>query len=137
LELLKPFDGTGPLIKIIIEILKDIKPWGIVALILLLGFSNAFAVSMPASEEYNFSTTGVGGPFSGILTTYLSMLGTSDLEQYTRPEAVLMFLFFMFLMVVVMMNLLIAIMSDSHERVSLSRQPSHDCASLFIVPVHV
>ena len=70
-----------------------------------------------------------GGPFSGIVTVWLSMLGSlpSDLDQYTSPLALVMFLAgFLFLIVVVMMNLLIAIMSDSYERV---REPRHSCLS--------
>ena len=76
---------------------------------------------MPSNPDYNFNLAGLGGPFSGITTAYLGMLGTSDVEHYTRPESVVMFLLFLFLMVVVMMNLLIAIMSDSYERVRSSR----------------
>jgi hypothetical protein len=122
LELLKPFDKTGPLIKILLEILVDIVPFLKVAGILLLGFSNAFAVLMPASPDYNFNfdVGGDGSPFSGFLTVYISMLGTFDLNQYTGWEATLMFILYLFLIVVVMMNLLIAIMSDSYERVSLA-----------------
>jgi hypothetical protein len=127
LQLLKPFDSTGPLIKIIEEILKDIVPFMVVLMILLLGFSNAFAVSMPTSVDYSFNLQGVGGPLSGMLTAFLSMLGDFDLgSQYKKPVAVLMFLVFLFLMVIVMMNLLIAIMSDSYERVSSPCQLSHN-----------
>ena len=118
LQLLKPFDYTGPLIKIIQEILKDILPFTAVLVILLLGFSNAFAVCMPTNADYGFSMQGTGGPVSGLVTTYLAMMGTFDVDHYTQPEAVAMLLGFLFLIVVVMMNLLIAIMADSFEKVS-------------------
>ncbi len=39
------------------------------------------------------------------------------MTDYTNSESTAFFLFFLFLVVVVMLNLLIAIMSDSYERV--------------------
>ena len=83
---------------------------------------------MTTSADYNFNFEGVGGPMSGLLTAYLSMLGMSDVTHYTSPESVIMFVLFLSLMVVVMMNLLIAIMSDSYERVRCAPLPCDPAA---------
>ena len=47
LQLLKPFELTGKLIKTIIEIMRDIGGFVVVLLVLLWCFSVCFAVSMP------------------------------------------------------------------------------------------
>lgn len=45
------------------------------------------------------------------------MLGDFDIDALGQPMSILMFTVFQFLVVVLMMNLIIAIMSDSYERV--------------------
>jgi archaellum component FlaC len=55
---------------------------------------------------------------SGVLTSYLAMLGAFDIESdYTNPESKVFFVLFLFLIVVIMLNLLIALMADTFERV--------------------
>ena len=108
----------GPLIKIITAIIYDLRYFIVVIAILLVGFSCAFAVSMPDNATFDNGTPyGMGLLSSGFLTTYLSMLGAFDIDDYTTPESRLFFVIFLFLILVVMLNLLIAIMSNTFERV--------------------
>jgi hypothetical protein len=57
---------------------------------------------------------------SGVLTSYLAMLGAFEVSDYTNPESKLFFVLFLFLIVVIMLNLLIALMADTFERVTES-----------------
>jgi len=87
--------------------------------VLLTGFSCAFAVSMPDNAAFDDGTPyGMGLLSSGVLTSYLAMLGAFDIESdYTNPESTVFFVLFLFLIVVIMLNLLIALMADTFERV--------------------
>ena len=85
-----------------------------VIFILLNGFSASFAVSMPENKKF-FS--GASGPLIGLLTSYEAVVGSFDINDYTNNTARSFFLLFLFFAVVVMLNLLIAIMSDSYEKV--------------------
>ena len=98
------------MIKMTLDILedRDIKGFMYVAAVLVVGFSAAFAITMPESETFGISFDQSGGPFHGMLIVFQSMLGAFDLENYDQPLAVVMFVIFAFFMVVVMLNLLIA-----------------------------
>jgi hypothetical protein len=94
----------------------------LVITVLLTGFSCAFAVSMPDNAAFDDGTQyGMGLLSSGVLTSYLAMLGAFDIESdYTNPESTVFFVLFLFLIVVIMLNLLIALMADTFERVTES-----------------
>ena len=86
--------------------------------VLLTGFSCAFAVSMPDNATFDDGTPyGMGLLSSGVLTSYLAMLGAFEVSDYTNPESIVFFVVFLFLIVVIMLNLLIALMADTFERV--------------------
>jgi len=116
LKQLRPFEWgeMGPLIKTVLTIMGDIKGYLVITLILLTGFSASFAVSMPDNEAF---LSGVTGPLVGLLTSYEAVVGSFHMSDYKNNEARAAFLIFLFLIVVVMLNLLIAIMSDSYEKV--------------------
>jgi WD40 repeat protein len=130
LQTLRSFQTTGYLIVIIRQVWIDILPFLGIMSVLLYGFSTAFAISMPSNDEYQLSSKGMGGPLSGIVASYLAMLGFVEPVDYANPTAAVMFLLFMLLMVVVMMNLLIAIMTDSYEKVG-------NCTSQYIHAFHL
>jgi hypothetical protein len=106
--------AAGPLIKTVIEIMCDIRGYLILIGILLTGFSVSFAVSMPDNEAFE---NGVSGPLVGLLTTFKAVVGSFHMSDYQTTLSTASFLFFLFLNVIVMLNLLIAIMSDSYEKV--------------------
>lgn len=71
---------------------------------------------MPENHHYN-SGDKTWGWLSGMLTTYTSMLGAFDQHDYTTFLGQVYFVLFLALVVIVMLNLLIAIMSDSYATV--------------------
>ena len=105
LPLLLPFRTTGLLVQTMIGMANDddIRGYMIVTSVLLYGFSMAFCVSMP--DEF--------GPATGILSSFEAMIGAFHLSNYNgNAETLTFFLVFSFVMVIVMLNLLIAVMSD-------------------------
>ena len=86
--------------------------------VLLIGFSAGFAVSMPDNPTFDNRDGMV--ITSGMFTSYLAMLGVFDIEDYTNAESTMFFAIFLFLILVIMLNLLIALMSDTFERVTES-----------------
>ena len=96
----------------VIEIIgdRDIQGFIYVTVVLIVGFSVAFGITMPESDAFGVTQHQPGGPFHGLLIVFQSMLGAFDLDQYEHTEAIAMFVVFAFAMVVVMLNLLIAIM---------------------------
>ena len=89
----------------------------IIIMVLLWGFSVSFAVSMPDNEEFHSGTT---GPLVGLLTSFKAIVGTFEMSDYANSESRAFFLLFLFGVLIVMLNLLIAIMSDSYEKVKES-----------------
>ena len=83
------------------------------------GFSVSFAVSMPDNAAFEVSA---GGPIDGILTSFKAILGSFKMGDYTNFESKTFFVIFLLLNVIVMLNLLIAIMTDTFERVKESEE---------------
>jgi hypothetical protein len=117
LQLLTPFESTGPLIKTVIEILNDISGYVKVLVVLLWTFSVSFAVAMPKNDAFVDSST---GPLVGMLTSFEAIVGSFHMSDFQNSESTAFFLLYLFGMVVIMLNLLIAIMADSYEKVKES-----------------
>ena len=117
LQLLTPFESTGPLIKTVIEILRDISGYVIILLVLLWGFSVSFAVAMPKNDAFMDDTA---GSLVGLLTSFEAIVGSFHMSDFQNSESTGFFLLYLFGMVVIMLNLLIAIMADSYEKVKES-----------------
>ena len=114
LKLLTPFEATGPLIKTVIEILIDIKGYIIILVLLLWGFSVSFAVAMPSNDAF---FDGTAGPLVGLLTSFKAIVGSFHMSDFRTVEVTAFFLVYLFGMMGIMLNLLIAIMADSYEKV--------------------
>ena len=119
MRLLRPFEMTGPLIKTVTEILYDIRGYIQILGVLLFGYSVSFAVAMPTNPAFMDSTT---GPLVGLLTSFKAIVGTFRMTDFWNAESTAFFLVYLFGMVVIMLNLLIAIMGDSYEKVKESER---------------
>jgi hypothetical protein len=116
LQPLRPFAVTGPLIKMISSIVLDIRGYMGLFLVILVGYSIAFAIAMPNSTVYGRLDPRVG-PFIGLLSVFDAMLGNFDWDHCENPQAVVMLVIFALLVVVVMLNLLIALMGDIYQMI--------------------
>jgi hypothetical protein len=129
LNFLRPFDYFGSLIRMITQIFSDMKNFIVLQVIFLFGFTMCFMVMLANSEAFQGSMA--------FLTGYEMMLGDWDMGNFeamtmkkinattvaevpdpvTTGFAILAFCLYMFLVPIVTMNLLIAIMGDSYDRV--------------------
>ncbi|GMH33162.1 hypothetical protein BSKO_00996 [Bryopsis sp. KO-2023] len=137
------FKDTGPNVIMIKEIIKDIVFFLVMAFSVLFGFGVAFfvlyrekrfedcEVDFPKdSDEFNdcedgkekLSTT-FNGPGRSLLTMFAWMLGELQIESLflvqgsIRAVAVTLFIVYVMALMIVLLNLLIAIMGDSYDRV--------------------
>jgi hypothetical protein len=107
------FQTTRVLIKLIVEVAKDMIPFMIVLIIAVLGFSITFLVlnddhDMVSSLKYN----------------YRVMYGDFDTDAYPQAGNWILFIIASTLLPLVMLNMLIAIMSDTYARVMADIVPS-------------
>eukprot|EP01045_Picozoa_sp_COSAG04_P018669 COSAG04_NODE_1744_length_5718_cov_22.631073_4_plen_271_part_00 len=115
LQLLRPFSNTGPVIKVMTACTADVAGFMMVMAVMIWGYSVAFAVSMPASAPFvpivhqNASVYGVAAILGRpLLTTTMAMASDFDVDQY-HHVALAMFLSFLFFVIIVNFNVLIAI----------------------------
>ena len=109
LSLLRLFQKTRALIRLILEVCKDMYAFVIVLTIALVGFAITYGILLDGEESKNFS--------SQINHTFLLMNGDFNYDDYTKPLWV-MFVIATVFMPLIMLNLLIAIMGDTFERVN-------------------
>lgn len=112
------FKATGYLILSIVEIIKDMVPFLIILTATVIGFAQAFWALSSAKEHDEVPTEPFLDSWQDALKfSYEMMLGDFDAGTFDLPTYVCFFLATM-LQLVVMLNVLIAIVSDSFARVS-------------------
>lgn len=101
LQLYRPIKGLGQFVEILVGIIEDFPEFGKVAVIIFVGFTLAFAISMPDNES--FDDRGVLGLSSGIMTVFRASMGSFHVEDYTTTQATALFVLFMFVTVIIML----------------------------------
>ena len=123
-DYLRSFPGTASLVRMISVILADIEPFMAILGVMVVGSTFFFAINSPSSEAFGFDDEAVG-PVRPLLTVYQLMLGMGgdvELGESASWPTMLVYSLFMAFVVVVLLNLLIAIMSDSYEKVKESER---------------
>lgn len=116
---LQLFEKTSPLVIMVFDVLKDMMAFLMISIFLLIGFAFGFIVLFQREEG------DIGQDFSSLyracLTLFAYLLGAFELEQFddTRYPQVAFGLFVAYelVMTIVLLNLLIAIMGDSYDRI--------------------
>jgi hypothetical protein len=102
-------------------VVHDVKEFLIVMMIILLAFGEAFYIlflyrGLDNDESGHDNDDAFGSLSLSIYSIFNMMLGQYDDDTFLRnPEAVVLFFAFMILVVIVMLNVLIAIVSDSYD----------------------
>jgi hypothetical protein len=109
LSLLRLFETTRALIRLILEVCNDMLAFTIVLSIAILGFATTYGILLPGDESKNLT-----GQINHI---YLLMYGDFNYDEYSQPLWILFTIASIF-MPLIMLNLLIAIMGDTFERVN-------------------
>ena len=113
----------------IIEITRDMLPFLLVMGVLIIGFSGSFYILFtppPAEGGRSGAATDVAPGFanyqSTLLSTFLMLFGEFDIDAFKESTphsamAILLFCVYMVLGMIVLLNMLIAIMGDTFDRV--------------------
>jgi Ion transport protein len=123
LHFMRPYQSTGPLVMMIFEIIADIRTFLLILAIVVMGFANAFYVILSKGP-----TSSYGTPFLAVRSSFSYMLGGYDLEELddSRTPVVLSIFWavFMVIVAIVLLNVLIAIISSSYERLTALSTPN-------------
>jgi len=118
LYFLRVFDTTGYLIRMIIDVIRDMRAFMIILLVTIIAFANSFfSISEANLEEDKF----VSGFLDSIFFTYRLSLGDWDTESMGQKAQFFVWLLFVLCTVfnlIVMLNLLIAIISETFANVN-------------------
>ena len=126
---LRVFDETSQLIRMIIEIVNDMKNFMIVLMIGIVAFTGGLYIMQQVVPETNDAHNFVGdNVVKAFIYTYRLTLGDFQLDNFQQVEDIgytfeFYFLWFIFIfgslfLVIVLLNLLIAIMGSTFERTS-------------------
>lgn len=113
------FDKTSYLIRAVVEVVKTMRHFFLVLLFTIIAFGNAFLVLALGNEtdEGKFIT----GYVDSLLFSYRMVLGDFDTGAFgdtAVPLVWIMFLIFTVFNIIVMLNLLIAVISDAYAAVA-------------------
>lgn len=119
---LRIFAPISAFIRMIIEIVKDMSTFLVILFASILAFANSFFIldgSFLENKTLKASGGDVGLTFA---STYMMGLGEWDTDKYQSSEhTILLWVFFLlctFLVQIVLLNLLIALMEDTFDKVS-------------------
>ena len=126
LYFLRIFKSTGYLIRMIVEVVYDMRNFFLVLLITIAAFGDSFLrIAVANSADTQF----ISGFVDSMIFTYRMILGdfdTGSLGNVAQPVVMSLFLLCTIFNMIVMLNLLIAIISDSYAKVmSLSQQATY------------
>jgi hypothetical protein len=116
LDWLRSYRQTGPLVRMLEVIAQDITPFLLILGIATIGSALFFVINQPESDAFGAEHP-IGGSLWPLVTMYRAGLGDFDVSDYTTDESLAMFCVFAGLVVILMLNLLIAIMNDSYDKV--------------------
>ena len=123
LYFLRIFTATSYLIRIIIEVGYDIRHFLLVLLLTFIAFGDAFyAINTSNKEGEGFIE---GGYIFGIIYVYTMSLGGFDVTAFGKTAMGMMWILFILctvLNMIIMLNLLIAIISESFARLNEQKE---------------
>ena len=127
LKYMQAFQVSGELVSMIIGITKGVQAFSAILSIIVVGFALGFFVLFENGSGIVGGVCGDDGVFGqtdigmSLVSGYTLMLGDFDLEQYTATSSltasIALFMTFMYLVNLVMLNLLIAIMGDIFDQI--------------------
>lgn len=123
---LRIFAPTSAFIRMIIEIIKDMSTFILILFASILAFANAFFILDGAFKGKDVLKASGGDVWLTFTSTYTMGLGEWETDLYPDSKhTVLLWIFFLlctFLVQIVLLNLLIALMEDTFDKVSEVRE---------------
>jgi hypothetical protein len=145
LYFLQAFASTGPLVRMVFQIIMDMRHFTAILLVAVLASASSFYALLHHARPLQSHDDGNGGsdnPFQGAGQTLFFMfkmllLGDFDTDLFLLGEYVVLlqvlFASSMTLTLIILLNLLIALMSDSYERIQVTYRISVPCLHLPLV----
>eukprot|EP01047_Picozoa_sp_COSAG01_P016162 COSAG01_NODE_822_length_13306_cov_4.866132_3_plen_497_part_00 len=106
-DFLRCFGNTGSLVRMVVVILSDIRPFLVILSLSLVSSASFLMVYEPHSTSFGFNTS-ENGVLWPLMTVFLAMMGSYDVEQY-HGSSMIVLLLFLFMIMLVLLNVLIAI----------------------------
>jgi hypothetical protein len=106
------FQSTGPLIRMILQIMSDMKAFMLVLVVGIIAFASFFVIHQPSSESFTVENE-LLGPIWPLLTVFRLVLGDFDVGDFQSSLAIVVFAISVLFASILLLNLLIAIMGDS------------------------
>lgn len=133
LYFLRIFKSTGYLIRIIIEVCVDMRHFLLIMFLTMVAFGDAMRSISTSNEdipdESNNSSQFVGSYIDSITYTYRMVLGDFDTSNFglvAVPYVWILFVLCTVFNMIIMLNLLVAIISESFARINeVSSQASY------------
>ena len=118
---MQPFASTGPLVRMVLAIFVDSRYFLLILVVAIVAAWSSFRLLLLEVTEAGVVVDALGDSGSGLFTMFnLLVLSDFDADVFVGPYVVLVRILFVLSMVVVpvvLLNLLIALMSDSYERI--------------------
>jgi hypothetical protein len=144
LYFLQAFSSTGPLVRMVYQIIVDMRHFMFILLVAVLASASSFYALLHQSGPLYSKDGGASpqNPFRGVRQTLFFMfkmllLGDFDVDffEYDEYSALLEVLFAlsMMLTLIIMLNLLIALMSESYKQIQVCLLPSSTISILPLV----
>lgn len=123
----RPFRKTGPLVIIVSAIAKDIMPFLLLAASVMFGFAVAFYVLYRESRGNGTDSIKSFSSFPSTLFTVVAyVFGDFDSDDlFDAPQSkitVILFVLYMVIVMIILLNMMIAIMGDSFNRIKSSEE---------------
>mmetsp|Transcript_24585 Transcript_24585/g.38158 ORF Transcript_24585/g.38158 Transcript_24585/m.38158 type:complete len:187 (-) Transcript_24585:757-1317(-) len=115
------FDSTGFLITAILAVIKDMRYFLLILTITLLAFGDSYKVMSAANADGDGFIGHNNGLLAGLFYSYRVGLGDFDVENFGDVGAfycLLLFIFNTVITTIIMLNLFIAIISESFDNIN-------------------
>lgn len=129
---MRAHSATGALVRMLIEILKDMRHFVVILLVILMGFSTAMHVLLNprsggrSADNNDEALVSHANPLRSLVQMWNGVMGSFEFAIYDSSQfswlAWLLYIVFTFIVIIVMLNLLIALMGDSYERVNNQKE---------------
>ena len=116
---LRPFKAYGHLIRMIGQVFADMRFFMVILFVLIIAFSDAFyseSNSLPEDDRY------IGNFFFAITFSYETALGALETDNFQGFVPWLLFFAVTIFNLIVMLNLLIAIISETFDKVTATKE---------------
>ena len=116
LDFMRAFSATGPFVRMISVIARDLRWFMAIAFVFLFASASFFLIHDGDRVPFDFSSATLG-PLWPLFTMWRGMLGDFDVMYLQSQTSIIVYIVFQIVVFLLMMNLVIAIMGDSYEMV--------------------